>query len=270
MHRSKNAPAFFERCMLRPQTGAANAAPVCGFSPFTFHFSLLTPLANTNCFAIIMCVAQTPNAERQTPNAKRALVRACSLCGLLCWILCSCAPRDQDHHVVVSVADQAMGLYYRDQFIARYPVSTSQFGVGDNPGTCATPLGHLKIAEKIGGGAPLGMVFKDRRPTGEILVPNAPGRDPIVTRILWLKGLEPQNRNAFGRYIYIHGTPVENQIGKPASYGCIRMRSQDIAQLFRTVGVGTRVDIVENHLPLEAQAIARAASAGSVVSSVRR
>jgi lipoprotein-anchoring transpeptidase ErfK/SrfK len=163
-----------------------------------------------------------------------------------------------------------MDLYYREPFVARYPVSTSQFGVGDRPGTCATPLGHLKIAVKVGDGAPLGMVFKDRRPTGEILVPNAPGRDPIVTRILWLKGLEPQNQNAYGRYIYIHGTPVENQLGKPASYGCIRMRSQDIAQLFTTVGIGTRVDIVENHLPIETQAIAQAAAPGSAVSSVRR
>jgi len=171
---------------------------------------------------------------------------------------------------VVSVADQAMDVYYRDQVIARYPVSTSQFGVGDYPGTCATPLGHLKIAQKIGDGAPLGTVFKDRRPTGEILAPNAPGRDPIVTRILWLKGLEPQNQNAYGRYIYIHGTPVENQIGKPASYGCIRMRSQDVLQLFTTVGVGTRVEVVEDRLPLETQAVAQAASPGSAISSVRR
>ena len=199
-----------------------------------------------------------------------SFVRVASISGLICWILCSCTPQDQDHRVVVSVADQAMDLYYRDQFIARYPISTSQFGVGDNPGTSATPLGHLKIAQKIGDGAPLGMVFKDRRPTGEILVPNAPGRDPIVTRILWLKGLEPQNQNAYGRYIYIHGTPVENQIGKPASYGCIRMRSQDVLQLFSSVGVGTRVDIVEDHLPIQTQAISQAAAPGSAVSSVRR
>ena len=167
---------------------------------------------------------------------------------VVCWLLCSCAPQDRDHHIIVSVADQAMNVYFRDQLIARYAVSTSQFGVGDNPGTCATPLGRLAVAKKIGDGAPLGTVFKDRKPTGEILTPNAPGRDPIVTRILWLKGLEPQNQNAFGRYIYIHGTPVENQIGKPASYGCIRMRSQDIIQLFATVGVGAAVEITEDHL----------------------
>ena len=196
-------------------------------------------------------------------------LRVGAVCGLI-WVLCSCTPQDQDHRIVVSVADQAMDVYYRDQFIARYPVSTSQFGVGDYPGTCATPLGHLKIAQKIGDGAPLGTVFKDRRPTGEILAPNAPGRDPIVSRILWLKGLEPQNRHAYGRYIYIHGTPVENQIGKPASYGCIRMRSQDVLQLFTTVEVGTRVEVVEDHLPLATQAVAHAAASGSALSSVRR
>jgi lipoprotein-anchoring transpeptidase ErfK/SrfK len=189
---------------------------------------------------------------------------------MVCWLLCSCAPQDQDHHIIVSVADQAMNVYFRDQLIGRYPVSTSQFGVGDNPGRCATPLGHLEVAKKIGDGAPLGMVFKDRRPTGEILAPNAPGRDPIVTRILWLRGLEPQNQNAYGRYIYIHGTPVESQLGKPASYGCIRMRSQDVAQVFTAVGVGARVDIVGDHLPIESQTIAQAAAAGRATSSVRR
>ncbi len=197
-------------------------------------------------------------------------VTGCFLGGLICWILCSCTPQDQDHRIVISVADQAMDVYLRNQFLARYQVSTSQFGVGDYPGTRATPLGHLSVAQKIGDGAPLGMVFKDRKPTGEILTPNAPGRDPIVTRILWLKGLEAQNHNAFGRYIYIHGTPVENQIGKPASYGCIRMRSQDVAQLFTTVGVGTSVDVVSDHLPVQPANIAQAVSAAPSMSSVRR
>jgi lipoprotein-anchoring transpeptidase ErfK/SrfK len=189
---------------------------------------------------------------------------------MFCCLLCSCAPQDRDHHIVVSVADQAMNVYFRDRLIARYGVSTSQFGVGDNPGTCATPLGRLMVAKKIGDGAPVGMVFKDRRPTGEILVPNAPGRDPIVTRILWLKGLEPQNRNAFERYIYIHGTPVENQIGKPVSYGCIRMRSQDVVQLFTSVGVGSRVDVIQGHLPNETATVAQAVSVSPAISSVRR
>jgi hypothetical protein len=197
-------------------------------------------------------------------------VTGCFLGGLICWILCSCTPQDQDHRIVISVADQAMDVYLRNQFLARYQISTSQFGVGDYPGTRATPLGHLSVAQKIGDGAPLGMVFKDRKPTGEILTPNAPGRDPIVTRILWLKGLEAQNHNAFGRYIYIHGTPVENHIGKPASYGCIRMRSQDVVQLFTTVGIGTSVDVVADHLPVQPANIAQAVSAAPSMSSVRR
>ena len=106
-----------------------------------------------------------------------------------------------------------------------------------------TPLGELEIARKIGGAAPAGSVFKDQRPTGEILRPDAPGRDPIVSRILWLKGLEACNRNAFSRYIYIHGTAEERRIGTPASFGCIRMRSADVIRLYDAVGVGTKVDI---------------------------
>jgi lipoprotein-anchoring transpeptidase ErfK/SrfK len=103
----------------------------------------------------------------------------------------------------------------------------------------------MEIAKKIGGGAAPGTVFKDRRPTGEIVIPDAPGRDPIVTRILWLRGCESQNANAFQRDIYIHGTPEERNIGLPVSYGCVRMRSQDIIQLYDVVGAGARVTIVD-------------------------
>jgi hypothetical protein len=101
----------------------------------------------------------------------------------------------------------------------------------------------MAIASKIGANAPLGAVFKSRSMTGEILPPNAPGRDPIVTRILWLRGLEKQNARAYARSIYIHGTPEEKLIGRPASYGCIRMRSRDVAQLFSSVSVGTRIEV---------------------------
>jgi L,D-transpeptidase catalytic domain len=164
-------------------------------------------------------------------------------------VLTSCVQRDHVHRVVVSVADQAMDVYARNRLISHYLVSTSKFGIGDSPGTYRTPLGQLEIAKKIGAGAPAGAVFKDRRPNGEVLVPDAPGRDPIVTRILWLKGLEPQNADAFGRCIYIHGTPEERNIGKPASFGCIRMRSADIIRLFGTIGVGAKVEIVPGPLP---------------------
>ena len=98
--------------------------------------------------------------------------------------------------IVVSVPDQTLALIDHGAVIARFPVSTSKFGVGDHPGSYATPLGSLEIASKIGANAPLGTVFKSRRPTGEILPPNARGRDPIVTRILWLRGLEKGNARA--------------------------------------------------------------------------
>ncbi len=168
---------------------------------------------------------------------------------LAALFLASCVQRDRTHRVVISVADQAMDVYARNQVIGHYLVSTSKFGIGDSRGTYRTPLGRLEIAKKIGADAPAGAVFKNRKRTGEVLVPDAPGRDPIVTRILWLKGLEPQNEDAFARYIYIHGTPEERNIGKPASFGCIRMRSEDIIRLFATVGIGARVEIVPGPLP---------------------
>jgi lipoprotein-anchoring transpeptidase ErfK/SrfK len=150
--------------------------------------------------------------------------------------------------IVVSVPDQTLALIDHGAIIARFPVSTSKFGVGDHPGSYATPLGSLEIASKIGANAPLGTVFKSRRPTGEVLPPNARGRDPIVTRILWLRGLEKSNARAYSRAIYIHGTPVENLIGRPASYGCIRMRSRDVAQLFSAVNVGTKIAVSNTRL----------------------
>jgi L,D-transpeptidase-like protein len=165
----------------------------------------------------------------------------------LALALASCA-RDRVHRIVVSVPEQRMIVLKRDVPIASYPVSTSKFGLGDRPGSRATPLGRLEVAKKIGGDAPLGAVFKDRRPTGEVLAPDAPGRDPIVTRILWLKGCEPQNTRAYDRCIYIHGTPEERFIGRRASYGCIRMRSADVVALYETVGVGACVEIVNEPL----------------------
>lgn len=163
--------------------------------------------------------------------------------GLAVVLLAGC--EDTRHRILISTADQKMIVLRDGGKIAEYPVSTSKFGVGDEDGSNFTPLGEMKIKRKIGGGAPLGAVFKSRVPTGEVLPVDAPGRDPIVTRILWLQGLEPRNRRAYDRYIYIHGTPEERNIGSAASYGCIRMRSRDIARLYEIVGVGARVRIVE-------------------------
>ncbi len=167
----------------------------------------------------------------------------------LAFLLSSCVTKDTEHRIVVSVADQSLELYRNQKLVSRYPISTSRFGLGDRPGSLATPLGRMEVARLIGSGAPLGAVFKNRRQTGEILRPDAPGRDPIVTRIIWLRGLQSQNRNAFARCIYIHGTPEERNIGHPASYGCVRMKSNDIVSLFGSIGVGARVEILSGPLP---------------------
>ena len=132
---------------------------------------------------------------------------------------------------------------------AVYPVSTSKFGLGDRWGSMTTPLGWLQVAEKIGDHAPPGAVFHKRRFTGEILSPNAPGRDPIVTRIIWLRGLEASNAHAFYRCIYIHGTPEEKIIGKPASYGCVRMSSKDVTEVYAQIRIGALVKIIPDSLP---------------------
>ena len=150
--------------------------------------------------------------------------------------------------IVVSVPDQTLALVDNGVVTARFPVSTSKFGLGDSPNSYATPLGSMEIASKIGANAPSGAVFKSRRMTGEILSPNARGRDPIVTRILWLRGLEKGNARAFSRNIYIHGTPEERLIGRPVSYGCIRMRSCDVARLFGAVAVRTKVAVMNTRL----------------------
>jgi lipoprotein-anchoring transpeptidase ErfK/SrfK len=151
--------------------------------------------------------------------------------------------------IIISVKDQKMALLQDGHISTIYPVSTSRYGIGDNPGSYATPLGKLVVRKKIGLGYRLGSVFKTRVPTGEVLPPNAPGRDPIVTRILWLDGQEQQNSHAYDRCIYIHGTPQENLLGKPVSYGCIRMRSKDVASLADSLPIGTAVTITPDHLP---------------------
>jgi lipoprotein-anchoring transpeptidase ErfK/SrfK len=151
--------------------------------------------------------------------------------------------------LVIGVTDQRMVVLDRGVPIAVYPVSTSKFGLGDGFGSYRTPMGTMKIRQKIGDGIPAGGVLKSRRFTGEVLAVDAPGRDPIVTRILWLDGTQPCNRDAYARCIYIHGTPEERNIGRPASYGCIRMRSRDVVALYDLVGVGARVKVIPSLEP---------------------
>jgi lipoprotein-anchoring transpeptidase ErfK/SrfK len=166
-----------------------------------------------------------------------------ALVAVVVLTLAGCAQIDRRHVMHVSVGDQKMVVTDRGEPVAVYPISTSKFGLSSRPGSYATPLGAHRVAKKIGGGLPQGAVLKSRRFTGEILPINAPGRDPIVTRVLWLNGIESGNRNSYERLIYIHGTPEERTIGTPASYGCIRMRSRDVVEVFDRVGVGAKVDI---------------------------
>jgi len=162
----------------------------------------------------------------------------------------SCQSLDKSHHVLVSVAEQKMVLLEEGKPVATYPISTSKFGLGDEKNSYRTPTGRMAVAKKIGCKAPEGAVFKSREWTGEVLAPDAPGRDPILTRILWLRGLEARNRNAFPRMIYIHGTTEERNLGQPVSFGCIRMSSKDVIDLYDRIGVGAQVYITENKLPL--------------------
>jgi lipoprotein-anchoring transpeptidase ErfK/SrfK len=149
------------------------------------------------------------------------------------------APLSAD--MIVSVPDQALALVDRGKLIERYSISTSKFGTGDSNASYRTPLGTLFVSAKIGDRLPPGAVIKSRIPTGEVVTVDAPGRDAIVSRVIWLRGMEAQNQKARDRCIYIHGTPEERRIGQPASFGCIRMRSRDVIDLYDHVHIGTHV-----------------------------
>lgn len=157
-------------------------------------------------------------------------------------------------HLKINIEEQALLLLEDGARIGRYPVSTAKNGAGEEAGSFQTPRGLHVVRARIGAGLPLNTVFVGRRPTGEIYDPELgrqfPGRDWILTRILWLSGREPGfNRlgavDTMRRYIYIHGTADEDAIGTPVSHGCIRMRNRDIAELFEVLGAGTPVEIVE-------------------------
>ena len=165
--------------------------------------------------------------------------------------------------IVVSVADQELAFLKRGKVVKRFPISTSKFGTGDAVGSYRTPLGETFVSAKIGDGLPAGAVIKNRNATGEIVQPNAPGRDTIVSRVIWLRGMDGTTANTRERCIYIHGTAEERRVGRRASYGCIRMRSKDVIELYRLVHIGTHVRISEKPLsnflpPEEPSLLARA------------
>jgi lipoprotein-anchoring transpeptidase ErfK/SrfK len=142
----------------------------------------------------------------------------------------------------ISARTQQLTLKRGRKKLRAFPISTSRFGLGAEEGSMKTPTGRFRIAEKIGDGMPVGTVFKSRRPvraTRKLLREE----DLIMTRILWLDGLDPENANTHGRFIYIHGTNHEESIGEPASHGCIRMRNADLVELFELVKTDTPVVI---------------------------
>lgn len=155
--------------------------------------------------------------------------------------------------VVVDIPGQEMEVRgAAGDVVRRYRVSSARNGTGQVSGSFCTPLGRHVIRAKIGAGQPVNTVFVRRRPTGEIYTPALgevfPGRDWILTRILWLSGCEPGfNRlgevDTMRRFIYIHGSPDSLEMGRPGSIGCIRMRNGDLLELFDLVEAGTEVDI---------------------------
>ena len=154
----------------------------------------------------------------------------------------------------IDLGTQTLRLLDGSRVVREYRVSTAGKGAGERNGSECTPRGRHKIRAMIGRGAAPGTVFVARRPTGEVWSPELgaqfPQRDWILTRILWLSGLEPgRNRlrdvDTMRRYIYLHGTPDTVELGKPGSHGCVRMNNEDIIELFELVKPGTEVDIHE-------------------------
>ena len=155
----------------------------------------------------------------------------------------------------ISIPEQTLELDEDGIAIRRYLVSTSKNGVGEKYGSFCTPRGRHIVRAKVGAAAPVNTVFVKRRPTGEIYSPELgsrfPGRDWMLTRLLWLSGCEPGfNRlgdvDTMRRYIYIHGSPDSALMGKPGSIGCVRMHNRDLLELFDLVEAGTPVDITES------------------------
>ena len=157
-----------------------------------------------------------------------------------------------ERRIRVSLDDQQLVLMDGGTVLKSYRVSTSKYGAGEQSGSYCTPRGRHVVRAMIGSGAPAGTVFRGRRETGEIysdeLASRHPGRDWVLSRILWLSGTEV-GKNRLGdvdtmrRYIYIHGTPARHKLGAPASIGCIRMSDEDVVELYDMVSPGTVVDI---------------------------
>jgi lipoprotein-anchoring transpeptidase ErfK/SrfK len=147
-------------------------------------------------------------------------------------------------NIHISIRDQRLTLKEGEMLVRTYPVSTSRFGIGTEEGSMKTPIGRFRVAEKIGDGLPSDTVFQSRVPL-KADDPLPPTEDLVMSRILWLDGLDEHNANTRDRFIYIHGTKHEDKIGNPASHGCVRMRNADVIELFDLVDVGAPVVIEE-------------------------
>ena len=153
-----------------------------------------------------------------------------------------------DTYLFVNIQSQTLSLVKNQIVSSAYPVSTSKYGMGNQKDSFKTPLGIHRIVDKIGSGSPAGRIFKDRKDTGKNWQNEITDENLILTRILWLEGLEPninrgENIDSYERYIYIHGTNKEELIGTPMSHGCICMKNSDIIELFDTVPENTIVII---------------------------
>ena len=146
-------------------------------------------------------------------------------------------------HILVSLADQTLQLRDGEDVLRIYTVSTSQFGPGTEEGSFKTPLGAFRVCEKFGDDALPGTIFRAREPIGSWDPTNPCSDDLILTRILRLEGLDPDNLNTYDRYIYIHGTNHESRLGTPASQGCVRMSAADVIDLYNQAPTGTPVTI---------------------------
>jgi lipoprotein-anchoring transpeptidase ErfK/SrfK len=144
----------------------------------------------------------------------------------------------------ISIRDQQLTLTRDGEALRSYPISSSRFGIGTKEGSFKTPTGNFRISQKIGGEMPSRTIFRSRVPLGpEDPLPST--EDLVMSRILWLDGLDEHNANTRDRFIYIHGTKHEDKIGTPASHGCIRMRNDDVVELFELVDETTPVVIRE-------------------------
>jgi L,D-transpeptidase YbiS len=148
--------------------------------------------------------------------------------------------KSEQASIHISVPEQRLHLKQGTETVRSYPVSTSKFGIGSEEGSMKTPIGRFRVAEKIGAGMPSDTVFKSRLPV-TLSAEDAAREDLVMSRILWLDGVENHNSNTRDRFIYIHGTNHEDEIGAPASHGCIRMKNTDLIELFELVPEGADV-----------------------------